>query len=103
MSERILYEVEALFTDRTIADRWAQWMVGEHIADVCRCGAQSGQLVALDGDEVRFVAQYEFASRDALDSYFRDHAPRLRMDAASRFTSDQVTYTRRTGSIYQTP
>lgn len=100
MNNPVLYEVEATIADRETAERWVAWMLTEHLSDVRRCGALSGRLIELDGADHHFVAQYEFASRDALNAYLHDHAPRLRAEGASRFPADKVTYTRRIGLIH---
>lgn len=100
MNAPVIYEVEATIADRETAERWVAWMLDEHLADVRRCGALNGRLIELDGSNHHFVAQYEFASRNALDAYLNDHAPRLRSEGASLFPSDKVAYTRRIGLIH---
>ncbi len=99
MSERVLYEVSALFRDDEIARRWVRWILEEHIADVVAAGALSGRLVRLDDPPHSYVVQYEFASRESVEQYLRDHAPRLREEGARRFDTADVTYLRRTGDM----
>lgn len=97
----ILYEVNAEFVDPTLAKSWVRWILDEHIGDVIDAGAESGELIRIDGnDEVpRFSIQYRFASRDGLDRYLRDHAARLRDEGTRRFPLDKVRYLRRTGEF----
>ncbi|RIK69211.1 MAG: hypothetical protein DCC65_00230 [Planctomycetota bacterium] len=99
MNAPALYEVEATFADHTVAERWVRWMLDEHITEVCRCGATMGRLIRIDGEKVRYVAQYEFASPGQLENYLQHHAPRLRAEGASRFPLELVSYSRRTGII----
>lgn len=97
----ILYEVNAEIRDPTIADDWARWILDEHIGDVVRAGAASGRLLRIDSDDdqSRFSVQYEFATRDALNAYLRDHAARLRAEGVRRFPLENVSYSRRIGEI----
>jgi len=66
------------------------------IADVVRAGAESGRVIRRDEPPHTFIAQYEFASRAALDAYLAHHAPRLRAEGVRRF-GDRVSYRRRVG------
>ncbi len=99
---RVYYEVTAAIRDEQTAAAYFDWMLGGHIRDVIAAGALTGRLVRLDADGCVFLAQYDFASRAALDLYLRDHAPRLREDGIRRFPSEKVTFTRRTGEILET-
>lgn len=97
----ILYEVNAAFIDPSIADDWVRWMVDEHISDVIEAGASSGRLLRVDSEDgsPRYSVLYEFASRDRLDAYVRDHADRLRAEGVRQFPLDKVRYHRRTGEF----
>ena len=44
------YSVTATFPDRATADSFIAWLVEGHIADVIRGGAESGRVIALDGE-----------------------------------------------------
>ncbi len=93
---RTYYEVTATMSDPSATDAWLAWMLGEHIADVVRAGAESGRVIRRDEPPHTFIAQYEFASRAALDAYLAHHAPRLRAEGVRRF-GDRVSYRRRVG------
>lgn len=95
----ILYEVEAVLGDTTTAAQWVRWMVTEHLAAVTSAGAASARLVRLDGEGVRYRAQYTFASRAAFERYLAEEAPRLRAEGLSRFPADAVRYLRTAGEI----
>ena len=47
-----------------------------------------------DGERVVWTIRYHLDSRDALEAYLRDHAPRLRADGQARF-GNRFTATRR--------
>lgn len=96
---RVFYEVEATFQDEKTAREWVDWMLGGHLADVVRAGAQSGRLVRLGDSPLHYAAHYEFADRPAFETYIREHAPRLREEGLRRFGSDFVSYQRRDGDI----
>jgi hypothetical protein len=94
----ILYEVTAEFEDSATADAWADWLLDKHISHVVLAGASSGRLVRWEAPTT-LTAQYEFDSRQAFESYLRNHAPRLRAEGLERFGTDRVRYTRRVGTI----
>jgi len=80
-------------------ERWCEWLVDVHLAEVVEAGAARAELVQLDG-ELAAEARYVFASRAAFDEYERDHAPRLREDGLQRFPiALGLRYERSTGDI----
>lgn len=97
MTGRILYEVEASFTQEEAARRWEEWLRAKHIADVVAAGALEGKVIRLDSPTATLVAQYWFDSREAFDRYLADHAPRLRAEGIALFAPEEVSYTRRIG------
>ncbi len=75
------------------------WLRERHIADVVKAGAQSGYVVAIDG-ELTLEGRYRFASREAFEKYVREGAPRLReegLKVAERVGG--VTFARTSGEI----
>jgi len=64
-----------------------------------RAGALSGRLIQLDEAPLSYLVHYEFASRESMETYLRDEAPRLRAKGSRRFTAAEVVYERRKGSI----
>lgn len=98
MSTLCLYEVNATCADAATADAWVRWMRDRHIADVVAAGAMCGRVLRIDGIPHGFVAQYEFASRAALDAYLANHAPRLRAEGLEKF-GDRVQCTRRVSEL----
>ena len=56
--------------------------------------------VRLDEDPVRCEARYLFDSREAFETYERDHAPALREEGLRAFPLDLgLSYTRTTGTV----
>jgi Domain of unknown function (DUF4286) len=81
----ISYTVRCTFKNREVSERWLSWLVEGHLAEVCAVGATSAMAVKLDGDPATIEARYLFASRQSLDAYLRDHAPRLRAEGLALF------------------
>ena len=97
---KIAYTVSCAFTDAAVADRWMDWLENGHLADVVDAGAESALAVRLDGESVRCEARYVFASRQAFETYEREHAPRLREEGLTLFPLDLgLEYSRSVGEI----
>ncbi|MDA1262935.1 MAG: DUF4286 family protein [Planctomycetota bacterium] len=94
------YTVTLTFTDPSIAVEWLAWMRDEHVAHVLQAGAQSAEIIKMDGVFVRCEARYSFASRAEFDRYVRDHAPRLREEGLRHFpTTRGIQYERSCGEV----
>ncbi len=95
----IAYTVHCSFADADIQASFTRYLVREHVAEVCAVSGASATLVTIDGEracEVRYV----FKSRDDLEAYLADDAPRMREHALRHMgTPPRVTVTRRTGEI----
>lgn len=85
----VIYEVN-LAVDAEIAGDYAAWLA-LHIDEVLRVpGFVSAEWWEIEGEQtpggrVRWCVQYRVESREALDTYFQDHAARLRGDGLERF------------------
>lgn len=86
----ILYEVN-LAVHPEVADAYAAWL-GPHVEEVLAVpGFVSAQWWAVEADaasgdgRVRWCVQYRVESREALQTYFDEHAARLRGDGLERF------------------
>jgi hypothetical protein len=79
----IWYEVTATVRPDTVV-RWEAYMREKHIRDVLQTGCFSRATLerATSG---RFRVIYEAPSREQLDRYLTDHAPRLRNDVHTHF------------------
>lgn len=97
---KFLYVVACQFSDAAVGERWADWLLDKHMADVIEAGAESATLVKLDGDECAYEVHYVFAGRAQYEMYLRDHAPRLRQDGLHLFPLELgLSYARRAGEI----
>ena len=92
----LIYEVECRL-DPSIVAAFDAWLPG-HVRDVLACDGFTGaeiQVPDVDAGELPVRrTQYRLASREALERYLREDAPRLRADALQHF-GDKVSYTRR--------
>lgn len=83
MPTSIWYEVRASVRPDVVT-RYEAYMREKHIRDVLATGAfRSATLERAAAGE--YCIRYEAPSRDALERYLRDHAPRLREDANAHF------------------
>jgi len=82
-----------------LADHWLAWLRDAHIQDVLDAGAQRATVVKIDGDATAYEIRYQFASRDAYETYLTDHAPRLRADGLKLFPPESgIRYQRSSGA-----
>ena|SRR5438045_9445503 len=82
----IVYEVR-LEVDAGVAERYRAWLV-PHIHEILAIPGFTGAELFQEDDDaahVVFTVRYHLDSRDALETYLRDHAPRLRADGEARF------------------
>ena len=83
----IEYEV-SLDVDAGIDDDYRNWL-RSHVAEILALPGfvdASIHVVEMDAtDRSGYCVRYRLRDRDALDAYFRDHAPRLREDGLRRF------------------
>ena len=96
----VAYTVAVAFPNRDLADEWLRWLRDGHVAEVLAGGATRAEIVALDGPSLAFEVRYRFPSREALDRYEREHAPRLRAEGLRLFPIEKgVVYRRTVGVI----
>lgn len=84
----VVYEV-SVDVDAAIRADYLQWLDG-HVAEILALpgftGADVFEVVdPADGDLLRVCMQYRLVDADALASYLREHAPRLRAEGVERF------------------
>lgn len=80
----IYYEV-TLECSADTAPALEQWMRNRHIPDMLETGCFAA--IHFDRNDGRFRTVYQAASRQQLDHYIADHAPRLREHFQQRFPS----------------
>ena len=91
------------FQNDALADEWLAWQKEMHLADVLAAGAQSAQVTRLDGSPPRIEVRYLFESREAFNTYEREHAPRLRNEGLKEFPLDRgLSYVRGVGTVVET-
>lgn len=88
-AKRVIYQVN-IEVDAAAHDDYRVWL-HEHIAEILAlpgfAGAKLFEVLEPppSAGRVGLCVQYALKSREALDDYLRDHAPRLRADGMSRF------------------
>lgn len=94
------YRVVATLPDAEVAERYLTWLMGGHVAEVCRLGGAIAAVVKLAGEGHRIASTYRFASQAELDRYEKDFAPRLRAEGASLFPPESgIRFEREYGEI----
>lgn len=91
----MIYAVRIDFEDAALRDEFGIWLRDRHIKDVLAAGAQGAKLY-VHGDTHAIEVRYTFDSREAFDSYERDHAPRLRADGLTFLAGRPARFTRST-------
>lgn len=87
----VVYEVNVEL-DAAIRDAYLHWL-DAHVREICALpGFTGAQLFGVDepaaeSGRVSLCVQYTLHDMAALESYLRDHAPRLRADGVARFGS----------------
>ena len=89
----IIYNV-TINIDDSVHDQWLHWMQEKHIPAVLATGKFSSArmvrvLVAEEMGGVTYATQYTTDSKDTLEKYYQEDAPRLR-DEASRLFGDKM-------------
>jgi hypothetical protein len=85
----IVYEVN-IEVDAGIATEYRRWL-DTHVAEILALPGFTGARIlevlepAAPATRIALCVQYLLADAAALDSYLREHAPRLRADGVARF------------------
>ena len=92
----IIYNV-TINIDQSVHDEWLKWMQEKHIADMLATGKfSSARLVkvlvneALEGKT--YSAQFTTDSKETLQQYYNDDAPRLREEGLSLFGDKMLAF-----------
>jgi len=90
----IIYNV-TLNIDKSINKEWLEW-IKEHIPQVLSTGkfkeAKLTKVLVEDDETDTYSVQYRAHSREALDSYYTEHAERLQQDGLKRFADKMLTF-----------
>lgn len=85
----VVYEVD-VEVDSAIAADYRGWL-REHVAEMLSLPGFTGATMydvlepAPSAGCIRLSVQYRLRNREALDTYLRKHAPRMRADGVARF------------------
>jgi|UniRef100_UPI004048B489 hypothetical protein len=82
--------------DESAHDAWLEW-IHQHIPEVLATGKfESANLTQVLVEEemggVTYSVQYRAKSREDLDSYYNEHAAKLRGDALQKFADKMVSF-----------
>ena len=100
----LVYTVSVRFPNEGLRDEFVAWLEDGHLADVVAAGAESGEVIVPDGDQLVVDAVYRFSSREAFAAYVEGPAVALRASGSSTFADRGAVFTRSTGlSRYQYP
>ncbi|WP_179337273.1 DUF4286 family protein [Winogradskyella ludwigii] len=90
----IIYNV-TLNIDKSIHNEWLVW-IKEHIPQVLATGkfkeAKLTKVLVEDIETDTYSVQYRAHSREALDSYYAEHAEELRQDGLQRFSDKMLAF-----------
>lgn len=81
---RAIYELK-IEVDAEIHSPYAAWLA-THVAEVVKAGGFSSAAVFKDSENpLVWIVHYHASASAVIDSYLKDHAPRLRADGLQRF------------------
>ena len=92
----IIYNV-TINVDESIHSDWLKWMQNKHINDVLATGLFTNAkmvrvLVEEEMGGVTYAVQYFTDSRDKLEDYYKNHAPRLRQEGLQLFADKMLAF-----------
>lgn len=92
----IIYNVTSNI-DESIHTDWLTWMKEEHIPQVLATGKfEKATLVRVLVEEdmggVTYSVQYKTNSREALEGYYKEHAPKLRAEGLKKFADKVLSF-----------
>jgi hypothetical protein len=92
----ILYNV-TINIDNSVHDIWLNWMQEKHIPEVLATGKFTSArlikvLITEEMGGTTYAIQYTTDSKDTLDKYYIEDAPRLREEGARLFGDKMVAF-----------
>jgi phosphoribosylamine-glycine ligase len=92
----IIYNV-TINIEESVHDQWLQWMQEKHINDVLATGKFSSArmvkvLVEEDMGGVTYSVQYFADSKEKLQQYYAEDAPRLREEGLKLFADKMLAF-----------
>lgn len=103
---KILYIVRATCRDAAQREVYQNWLVPHHTEGMMKFGATSVRValfeIADGASGPAIEAHYTYDSREAFDTYVREHAPAMRGDSAKHFPPDcGIVFERRLGEFVE--
>ena len=91
----ILYNV-TINIDLSVHDQWMKWMQTKHINDVLATGkftsARMVKVLVEDKGSVTYSIQYTTESKEKLERYYQEDAPRLRQEGLALFADKMLAF-----------
>jgi predicted RNA-binding protein with RPS1 domain len=91
----ILYNV-TINIDLSVHDQWLKWMQTKHINDVLATGkftsARMVKVLVEDEGSVTYSIQYTTESKEKLERYYQEDAPRLRQEGLALFADKMLAF-----------
>ena len=91
----ILYNV-TINVDLSVHDQWLKWMQTKHINDVLATGkftsARMVKVLVEEQGSVTYSIQYTTESKEKLERYYQEDAPRLRQEGLALFADKMLAF-----------
>lgn len=90
-----IYNVTSNIEDK-VHDEWLHWMKTVHIPEVLATGkflsAKMTKVLAEEGTGHTYSVQYTVASKEILEAYYMEDAPKLRKDGPKLFADQLISF-----------
>ncbi len=91
----IIYNV-TVNIDHSVHDKWVQWMQAKHINEVLATGkfstARLVKVLVEEEGSVTYSVQYVTDSKEKLQRYYTEDAPRLRQEGLALFGDKMLAF-----------
>ena len=92
----LIYNVTSNINE-SIHNEWLKWMTTEHIPQVLSTGkfekaTLTKVLIVDEIGSVTYSVQYRVNSREALEAYYKEHAPKLRAEVLKKFADNVLSF-----------
>ncbi|WP_438965135.1 DUF4286 family protein [Flavobacterium sp.] len=91
----IIYNI-TINIDLSVHDKWLLWMKNKHISDVLATGlfknARFVKVLVQEEEGATYSVQFFVDSRDKLNEYYKNHAPKLRQESLELFGDKMLAF-----------
>lgn len=92
----LIYNVTSNINE-SIHNEWLKWMTTEHIPQVLSTGkfekaTLTKVLIEDETGSVTYSVQYRVNSREALEAYYKEYAPKLRAKVLKKFADNVLSF-----------